>query len=513
MALRRPLVGVALAVAGGMVFASLGLFPFPVLLFAAVLALFSALLLFRTRASTPLVLLFVGLVSASRFQSVSDAANGWVDRLGPVLPLSGVEAEGRVAGPPKFYAYRSGNLGSWVFPFACEGVAVSNDWKRSRARIQVRVSGASKQLSFQRGERLRLRGTLHRRIFPGGAPVELEASASNGWKLLSAPPRFSPVAWGQRLRERAARTLANSIEGHPEQLAVYRALLLGYRDAIPPEIHQAFRRTGTLHIFAISGLHVGIVGVLAAILLKTVGIPRDKWGLWLLPLLFAYVAVTGMKSSALRALAMAGVYFLAPLFRRRPDVPTSIALAAILLLFFRPLEIQSAGFVFSFTVVAFIVMFFSVVPESLATRGRGGMAASVRAYAASLAVTSVAAFVASAPLSALFFGAFSPVALVANLLVVPLAFCIVLTGWLSILLPPLSGIFNHAALVFINALLGSVGVLSRLPFARVPAGPPDLLGVLFWYAGWVLLLLQARTGGQRAACAALLLFSLLWMAV
>ena len=101
---------------------------------------------------------------------------------------------------------------------------------------------------------------------------------------------------------------------------------------------------------------------------------------------------------------------------------------------------------------------------------------------------------------------------VANLLVVPLAFCIVLTGWLAILLPPLSVVFNHAALVFINALLGSVGALSRLPFALVPATPPDLTGVLLWYAGWVLLLLHARTGGQRAACAALLLFSLLWMA-
>jgi ComEC/Rec2-related protein len=314
------------------------------------------------------------------------------------------------------------------------------------------------------------------------------------------------------LRERAAKTLANGIEGHPGQLAVYKALLLGYRKAVPHEIHQRFKQTGTLHIFAISGLHVGIVGLLLTIVLKTVGIPRDQWGLWLLPLLFAYVAATGMKSSALRALSMAGVYFLAPLFRRKPDIPSSIAFAAMLLLLFQPLEILSAGFVFSFTVVGFIVMVFSVAPERILAQGRGWPGA-VRVYATSLAITSGAAFIASAPLTALFFGSFAGVSLLANLLVVPLTFCIVLSGWLSILVPLASGIFNHAALVFIDALLGAVGFLSELPHAHVQVAPPPLTGLFFWYAGWIALLTHARTARQRIACLCLILFSILWMVV
>ncbi len=491
-----------------MAVAATGLFPFGFLFFAALFFLLLAGLFFRSRASVPLVLICVALVSACRFV-VSDAG---ANRLPPQLPLGNVQIEGRVAGSPEYYAYRSGTRGSWVFPFDCKGMETSKVWKRQRGRIQVRVSGALPSEAFRQGERIRFSGTLRKRVFPGGEPVELAVPASKDWKKLSGPPRFSPVIWGQRLRGRAAETLANGIESHSAQLAVYKALMLGYRKAIPPEIHQRFKRTGTLHVFAISGLHVGIVGLLITIVLKSIGIPRDRWGLWLLPLLLAYVMATGMKSSALRALTMAAVYFLAPLFRRKPDIPSSIAFAAILLLFFQPLEILSVGFIFSFTVVGFIVMVFSVVPKRFVVRGEGWVRW-IRAYAASLCVTSVAAFIASVPLAALFFGSFATVSLFANLIVVPLTFCIVLSGWLSILVPVASEIFNHAALVFIDGLLGTVGFLADLPGAYWHVPSPPLMALLFWYGGWIALFVHARTARQRMACLGLVFLSMVWMAI
>ena len=62
-------------------------------------------------------------------------------------------------------------------------------------------------------------------------------------------------------------------------------------------------------------------------------------------------------------MVMAGVFLLAPLFRRKPDIPNSVAFAALLLLMINPAQLQSAGFVFSFGVVIFIVMIFSAVPR------------------------------------------------------------------------------------------------------------------------------------------------------
>jgi len=567
-----------------MVIAATGLFPFSILFFSALGCILLSGLFLRTRASVILVFACVALVSACRFMVTAlPLSEAEINRLQPQLPMENVQLVGRVLEPPEYHAYRSGNLGVWVFPLECEGLrcggaalecagplreandnlrmqimneengsptvatalwqnndprsdgkAVSpfgchrtpgfsspstinqSTWLTHRGRIQVRVTGAPSGEPFRQGGRICFTGTLRKRGFPGNETIDLVVPADgsakknpsiqypvSSFETLSGPPRFSPLIWGQRLRESAARTLSNGIENHMSQLAVYKALLLGYRKAIPPEIHQRFKRTGTLHIFAISGLHVGIVGMLITVVLKSLGLPRDRWGLLLLPLLLGYVVATGMKSSALRALAMAAVYFLSPLFRRKPDVPVSIAFAAILLLFCKPLEILSAGFIYSFTVVSFIVMLFATVPKAFIFRGAGWLRA-VRAYVASLGVTSIAASIGSIPVTALFFGSFTPVSLVGNLIVVPLTFCIVLSGWLSILVPATSGIFNYAALVFINGLLGTVGYLSSPPGAFLQVPPPPLTALLFWYSGWIYLFAHARTARQRTASFALI---------
>ena len=246
-------------------------------------------------------------------------------------------------------------------------------------------------------------------------------------------------------------------------------------------------------------------------ILKAAGVPRDKWGLWLLPLLLLYVCSTGMKSSALRAWTMAAVYFLAPLLRRKPDVPTAVAVAAILLLWLKPTEILSAGFIFSFIVVSFLVMAFAALPRHWVVGGEGGWRWG-RTYAISLVVTSAVAFIASVPLAALFVGNFSPVSLFGNLIVVPLTFCIVLSGWLSMLLPFASEVLNHAALVFINALTGSVEWLAGLPVSNSAVAPPSLLAVLLWYVGWILCFVHARTAWQRVRALGWVVLAVVWTA-
>jgi len=509
---QRPLVGIALSVACGMVLAATGLFPLGVLLCVNLFCLMLSVIFRRTKTSTLLAFCCIALLSSVRFMlSASPLSEVEINRMLPELPVANIQLIGRIAGSPEYYAYRSGSHGSWVLPVKCEGIKTSNGWMRRSGRMQIRISDAAPDINIHRGERIRFDGTLHKRDYPGGEPIVLEVRDSNGWHILSEPPLLSPAIWGQRLRERAARTLSNGIETHSDQLAVFKALVLGYRKAIPPEIHAHFAQTGTLHVFAISGLHVGIIGLLIIIVLKTMGVPRDWWGVWLLPLLFIFVSSTGMKSSALRALTMAAIYFLAPIFRRKPDVPNAVAFAAILLLWLYPLEILSGGFIFSFTVVSFLVMVFAAIPRQIIS-ARNGMFRSARTYVASLVVTSMAAFIASVPLTALFFGSFSPVSLFGNLLVVPLTFCIVLCGWLSILIPIAADIFNHAAVVFIKGLLGTVGKLAAWPGAHWQVPVPSLLAVLFWYVGWIYLFTHARTAQQRSAALAWVVLSIVWTA-
>ncbi len=486
-----------------------GLFSFGLLFFAALLCMLIAFFRGKEKRSGAVVFACVALVSACRFVvgAATVSAND-IRQLRPRLPLENVRLIGRIAGEARFHAYRSGDRGTWVFPVKCEGIKTADRWEQRRGRVEIRILGAPPDLELDYDERLLLSGALRRRSFPGGDPFELAVPSKGDWKRLSPPRCLFPMVWSQQLRENAAERLSAGIESRKSQLAVYKALLLGYRRAVPSEINARFARTGTMHVFAISGLHVGMVALFLVILLKAAGIPRDWWGVWLIPLLLLYVASTGMKSSALRALTMAGVFSLAPLFRRKPDIPVSVAFAAIVLLFCRPAHILSAGFIYSFTVVSFIVIAFAVVPARFVRAGQGGWR-HVVGYVASLGITSLAAFIASAPLSALYFGQFSPVSLVGNMIVVPLVFCIVLCGWLSILIPFVSEIFNFSALFFIDLLLGSTGWLADLPGACLQVSAPALFAVLLWYAGWIGLLVHARSRYQRILSVSLILLALL----
>ena len=519
---RRPLVGSAFAVAVGMAASASGLFNLPLLFFISVGCMVLAVLLLKTRASGPLIFFCVALVSACRFMVLpASVSKAEISRLRPHMPAHHTPLVGSVCAPPHYQVYTSGRAGVWVVPLRCEGVKSDGEWRRYRGVIRARISGLTAEASIRQGQRILLTGTLQSRRMPGGEPFELRVDGStHPYGILSDPPRYAPVIWGQQLREAAARRLNNGVlRGSRKESAetalkadaqdgVYQALLLGYRRAIPSVIHEQFRNTGTLHIFAISGLHVGIIVLLLTVVLKTFGISRNRWGLYLLPLLTVYVVVTGMKSSALRALTMAGIYFLSPLCRRKPDVPSAIAFAAILLLFWKPAEILSAGFIYSFTVVSFIVLFFTRVPKAF-IHGGAGRLRTVRNYTVSLGITSLAAFVGSTPLTALFFGSFAPISLIGNLMVVPLTFCIVLSGWLAILAPGVSLLFNDAARLFIDLLLGTVGLLSSLPGAHTQLPPPPLTAVLFWYWGWIDLLVHARAVRQRRGSILLIALSIL----
>jgi ComEC/Rec2-related protein len=470
------------------------------------LALYLLLLSFafiRHPVSTPLIFLTVTLVAACTMK-VSGMRDDAMLRREQGLPELGVELTGSIAGEPVYHPSAAGGRGTWTFPLRCEEVRESNVWKKQRGGIDVQLVRFGPSPVFGSGQRVRLMGQLYRQEFRGKNAVALRVVDEGDCEVLSEGPRISLAAWCRVWREKAAKRLEAGLDNRPVQMAILKALVLGYRKEIPKDTMDVFRRTGSVHIFAISGLHVGMVGLLLVIVLKSFGIPRDWFGVCLLPLLFMYVSATGMKASALRAMVMAGVFLLAPLFRRKPDIPNSVAFAALLLLLLNPAELQSAGFVFSFGVVIFIVMVFSAVPSHW-LQGRW-----IKNYGLSLVITSVAASLASLPMTAFYFGRFSPIALLGNLAVVPLTFFIVLSGWLSVLIPAASSIFNHAALVFIDLMLHSVQWLDRLPGSSFAVERPPFPAVALWYGSMIYLFVQASGRRQRGFAVAGAGASVLW---
>ena len=227
-------------------------------------------------------------------------------------------------------------LPQWKWLLDVEAVRVRGSWQTASDELRVTWVEAGEGPVPTLGERWRVRGVVRA---PGGLArsplLQLRTTASDA-AFLSAAAGHPLRRWCERSRAACAAVLGRGLEDFPREAGMLRALVLGYRQDLPPELFQAFSRTGTLHVIAVSGSHVAIFAGIVVALLKAGGLPRTRWILVLAPALVWYSLSTGLAPSAIRACIMALVFWSATLFHRRPDGPTALGLSALVILLFQP---------------------------------------------------------------------------------------------------------------------------------------------------------------------------------
>ena len=412
-----------------------------------------------------------------------------------------------------------GRAAGATFTARVEGLNRDGSWQRVDDRLRVVVRGAVPNGRLPRyGERWRLRGlvcpAVPRRKGLFTLPENQAMVDGDRAFFLDAGQGNPFVEWCLARRRACRKILGRGLETLPEERGVLQALLLGYRDDLPRALRRDFVATGTVHIFAISGAHVGMLALMISGLLRALRIPMTRWFLFLAPLLAVYVVATGAATSAVRAGIMAVLMLAAPFCRRRPDAISGLAVAAIAILLAAPAQLGDLGFLLSFTAVAGLLALqplfdaaavrlfrrdeWQLPDEERSDRRRireGGLAAT------RFGLVSVSAWIATAPLTAYFFNLFSPIALGMNLLVIPAAFGILMSGVLSLLGAPLSGwlaeTFNHAAALFAAGLAGCIGWAADVPGGHGFVRTPPAVAVVAWYA----VLAAAATMARRVRAA------------
>ncbi len=515
---RRPLVGIALSVAAGIyVQHSTGGSPLLLLSLTAFL-LAVACWMALCRRTALVIYIACGLLAAA--YSAVEEMPAFSHTVLPVAEMNFHEQEltGTVEDEPSV----SGTDGTVSFLFHAETVRCGEEQLPSDVVLRVYLKNSAAPVLFREQWQLRGRYTGYEKP-RGGTSGFLSVSGANACKIKAAGN--TPAGRCYKIRRNAAALLRPGVEAFPEQTQLLHAMLLGYRQSIPPALYQMFTRTGTLHIFAISGQHVVILAAIFIAGLKIFGISRPRWGLLLLPALFLYIFTTGLQPSALRALAMAAVFFAAPLVGRRPDVASSIALATVLLLALQPATIGDPGFLLSFVVVCGLILVNGWAVRQINGLRLAGWDAFLKPLGGShpasallrsiglLMLTSLAAWLFSAPITARFFNTLSPAALIGNLAVIPLTFMIMLAGCLALLggvfFLPAAALFNQANLLLISFLIWIVNRLSALPGACRAVRAPSALVTGLWYAGLVLFF-TGPVRWRKGSLLLVLLSVLLW---
>ena len=286
----------------------------------------------------------------------------------------------------------------------------------------------------------------------------------------------------QKSRAWLRDSLCRGLDDSPDVQNFLSGLALGLRHQTPEDIEEPFQQTGTLHLFAVAGLHVGIIARLLWILAMVARLPRRWATALIIPSLFFYATVTGLHVSSVRAAVMASVLLGGFFVERKVFALNSLAAAAFLLLCWDTNEFFSTGFQLSFAVVGGIVVLADplsafmqkmsatdpFLPRSLVSHPRRVFNAIFASISRGSSV-SVAAWLGSLLLIFWYFNLITPISLLANLVVVPMAFLILGIALLSILTAPLS---TFVSLIFNNAnwFLARTVLLLVHWFAQLPSG-------------------------------------------
>jgi competence protein ComEC len=307
-----------------------------------------------------------------------------------------------------------------------------------------------------------------------------------------------------------------------------KALLIGERGEITPEIREPFIAAGAVHILAISGLHLGIIVTL--IFFAVQGILRLSERILLrydirklaalatFPPLLAYILITGFPISTIRAGIMASCFLASILIDRYRNPLNTLAFAAFIILLVSPTALWDPSFQLSFSSVLGIIvitppLYRSLYPQdplTLLTRRHEGRF--TRWIVLSL-TASFAAVVVTSPIVAFHFHRVSTMGLVSNAVIIPIVgFGVLPLGLLSLPLIPLFPA-GGALLAQAAAALSEVGIrvmelISSLPFAARYLPGPTILEMFIMYAFIGCLLWLKRPHFRKAALSLILVLAL-----
>ena len=171
-------------------------------------------------------------------------------------------------------------------------------------------------------------------------------------KRLEAPPALDQAAAIVRAWFREAVTAGLDPQG--QEAAVIRAMVLGEMPQNEDVLIEAYRQSGTLHVFSVSGMHVAMVGLIVWWVLRWCWVPRRAAIFVIVAAMLGYVWITGMKVPSIRAVMMATVVLGAFVLRQRPDLLNALGLALLAALLADGHQLFQVGSQLSFGVVAAI---------------------------------------------------------------------------------------------------------------------------------------------------------------
>lgn len=367
------------------------------------------------------------------------------------------------------------------FVFLAQNIRVNNLSSKVNGKVYVRFN---KKINLNYGDRLVIEGKLLALKEGGYFNNALIRRGIRSTLIVGRYDWIDKEAMGGFSIKKAAFQIKEKLKQQFNNLSspakdFYIAFILGDREGLSKDIYSVFRYTGTVHILAISGLHIGIVIFILIVFLKVLRLKlKARFIITALFLLF-YSFITGLRSSVVRAVIMGVTFLLSFIVKREYYIYNSLALAAMIILGIWPWQIFDVGFQLSFISVLSIVF---ISPKILAILPK--VKNRIVSFIKASFVVSLSACLGTAPLVAYYFGMVSFISVVANIFIVSLMPFILAGGFVyllaSFMFPGLTKWLALSLEFMISVLIFLAIYFKNIPFAYFYIDKPAI-GILLVY--------------------------------
>lgn len=285
-------------------------------------------------------------------------------------------------------------------------------------------------------------------------------------RFINSNPQISkkPYSAENKLKQRTAGIIYKYLDGAPA--GILEAMILGDKDNVPQPLLRSMVYSGTIHILVVSGFNVGLVCFLAMILLKLARFPKYLRIVIAGLLILVYCFLTGASNPVVRATIMAEVFLFSYFFKRIANIYNSLAVAALFILISDPRQLFDPSFQLSFSSVLAIVYLFPVLKTRFQLEN---IKQRVLKFLIDGFLVSFSAWMGTVGFIAYYFRLVSPVTVLANIFIVPLATLITLCGFglviTSYLFPFLADLFAFNIKLLIGILVLVNSSLIKIPGA------------------------------------------------
>ena len=425
-----------------------------------------------------------------------------------IAPEEAINASvrGRIVSPPELR--RVGSEHRTYLQVNLSSIRLNEDWHSASGKISI-ISNSELAPTYSFGKQIEVDGVLcqpasaispdfynrRKHLARRGIYRELQTDDFSKWAVT---PESVSLTWSERFRKWGCSTLALGLPQGDPALELMWAMSLGWRVGLTGESAESFMRSGTMHLFAISGLHVALVTGILMALLRVMRLNRRCSSVIVIPLLWFYAGATGWQPSAVRATLMVSILLSSWVIKRPVNVLNSLGLAALLILLWDPHQLFRASFQLSFAVVISLALTVPPVAEWLQSvvRSDDYLPQSLwpwwrrclykpSCWLVGAFAVSIGAWLSSVPMIAHHFNIFNPVALIINVPVVlcampALASCMG-SLFFGLWAESVSVVFNNSAWVFMRAMMSLSQWAASLPGAWQYVRSPELWVLFCWY--------------------------------